>query len=38
MGAGACSGAFVFPVKLFSGKAQNATRDEDDIWGNRKNL
>lgn len=32
MGAGACSGAFVFPVKLFSGKAQDATRDEDDIW------
>ncbi len=32
MGAGACSGAFVFPAKLFSGKAQDATRDEDDIW------
>ncbi len=32
MGVGACSGAFVFPVKLFSGKAQDATRDEDDIW------
>lgn len=32
MGAGACSGALVFPVKLFSGKAQDATRDEDDIW------
>lgn len=28
-GAGACSGAFIFRPKLFSGKAQDVTRDEN---------
>lgn len=28
IGAGACSGAFLFLQKLFSGKAQDATRGE----------